>query len=183
MFTTASSDANGRNENGRWRFVASGLDVNIYENTRALPRAWIASEFRVLDEQAILQTIRTGFLSDGSKWDPMRTALVEAEIASPVKSSGSVEVTKYEPNRLNLQTRASGDALLVLSENDYPGWRAYVDGARAPIIRVNYGLRGIVVPVGEHQVTLVYRPWSVIVGALISIVTSILLIVYCRREK
>jgi uncharacterized membrane protein YfhO len=131
----------------------------------------------------MLQTIRTGFLPDGAKWDPLRTALVEAELSSGIKSSGSVEVTKYEPNRLNLQTRATGDALLVLSENDYPGWRAYVDGAPAPIIRVNYGLRGIAVSGGEHQVTLVYRPWSVIVGALISIVSCALLILFCAFEK
>lgn len=187
MITTVSSGANGRgDENARWKFVASGLDVNIYENTRGLPRAWLAPEFRVLDEQAILHTIRTGVLPDGSKWDPLRTALVEAEPSSGLKSSGqtgSVEVTKYEPNRLNLQTRASADAVLVLSENDYPGWRAYIDGEPASIIRVNYGLRGVAVPGGEHQITFVYRPWSVMGGALISIVTAALLIVFCVFER
>lgn len=185
MITTTSSDANARGaENERWRFVASGLDVNIYENTRALPRAWLASEFRVLEEQAILNTIRTGFLPDGSKWDPLRTALVDSEPSSAFKgSAGSVEVTRYEPNRMNLQTRAGGDALLVLSENDYPGWRAYIDGAPASVIRVNYGLRGIVVPAGDHEIAFVYRPWSVLGGALISIVTAALLILFCRFEK
>lgn len=173
-------------ESGRWKLVASGLDVNIYENRRTLPRAWLASDVRVLQEHSILQTVRTGFLPDGSKWDPLRTALVEAEASRYAGSSaqtGSVEVTKYEPNALDLQTRATGDALLVLSENDYPGWRAYVDGIPATIIRVNYGLRGVPVPGGEHRVTLVYRPSSVIVGLLISVVTAAALIFICLLEN
>lgn len=180
-----SSGANAINDkSGRWKLVAGGLDVNIYENTRALPRAWLASEVRVLEGQAILQIIRTGFLPDGSKWDPLRTALIESELSSEFRgSNGSVALTKYEPNALELQTRGSGDALLVLSETDYPGWRAYVDGVSASIIRVNYGLRGVVVPVGEHRVALVYRPWSVIGGLIISLATAALLILFCLFEQ
>jgi hypothetical protein len=45
--------------------------------------------------------------------------------------------------------------VLVVSENDYPGWRAYVDGQSVPIVRVNYNLRGVVVPQGEHEITFV----------------------------
>lgn len=183
---TTSATGNKVDQGARWRFVASGLDVNIYENTRALPRAWIASEERVLDEQAILQTVRSGFLPDGSRWDPGRTALLETEPSFSLKSPAiveNVEVTSYEPNRLSLRTRASGDSLLVLSENDYPGWRAYVDGAATSIIRVNYALRGVAVPAGDHQITLVYRPWSVMVGMLISILTAVALILFCVFEK
>jgi hypothetical protein len=184
--TAASSGAQQPIEaSERWKFVASGLDVNIYENTRALPRAWLASEVRVLDQQAILQAIRTGSLPDGSKWDPMRTALVEAQPPVDFRNAaqiGHVDVTTYEPNSLKLQTRASGESLLVLSENDYPGWRAYIDGAATPIIRVNYGLRGVAVPVGEHQINFVYRPWSVIGGLIISILTAVVLVLFCAFE-
>ena len=183
---STSSGTSDRNEHGRWKFVASGLDENIYENTRALPRAWLASEVRVLEEQAILQTIRTGYLPDGSKWDPLRTALVEAALSSDFNNSaqnGHVDVTRYEPNALDLQTRVGGASFLVLSENDYPGWRAYVDGAAAPIVRVNYGLRGVAVPGGEHQVSFVYRPWSVIGGLLISAVTLVALILFCVLKR
>ena len=73
--------------------------------------------------------------------------------------------------------------MLVLSENDYPGWRAYVDGAAASIVRVNYGLRGVLVPAGEHQVTFVYRPWSIIAGALISLSTALLLGLFCFAKR
>jgi len=187
MVTTETLFANGRpSESERWKLVTHGLDVNIYENTRALPRAWLASEVRVLDEDAILQVVRTGHFSDGAKWDPLRTALVES--ASPFAMNGSsqagqVEVTTYEANRLRLRARASGESMLVLSENDYPGWRAYVDGAAASIVRVNYGLRGVVLPAGEHEILFVYRPWSVLGGALISLATAVTLGLFCFVKR
>jgi hypothetical protein len=187
MVTIEASAANNRSvESDRWKFVAHGLDVNIYENTRALPRAWLASEVRVMDEEAMLQVIRTGYLPDGSKWDPLRTALVENELPAAVAgsaSAGRVDVAAYEPNRLSLVAHASGASLLVLSENEYPGWHASVDGASASIIRVNYGLRGVLVPAGEHQVSFVYRPWSIIGGALISFSTAVLLGLFCFVKR
>jgi hypothetical protein len=173
-------------ESERWKFVAHGLDVNVYENTRALPRAWLASEVRVLDEDAILQVIRTGYLPDGAKWDPLRTALMETTPSAAISGAakvGDVEVTSYEANRVRLRARASAESMLVLSENDYPGWRAYVDGAAAAIVRVNYGLRGVVVPAGEHEILFVYRPWSVLGGALISLATAVVLGLFCFVKR
>lgn len=182
--SAASQQTSDRN--GRWKLVARGLDVNIFENARALPRAWLAPEVRVLSEQAILQAIRTGSLPDGSKWDPLRTVLVETELPGALKNGapdGHVELTRYDPNRVDLQTRASGDSMLVLSENDYPGWQAYIDGQAVPIVRVNYALRGVVVPAGTHNVRFAYRPWSVIGGLLISLLTSVGLVVFVGSGK
>ena len=187
MVTIETSAAKDRPaESERWKFVARGLDVNIYENTRALPRAWLASEVRVMDEEAMLQVIRTGFLADGTKWDPQRTALVETESTVSLNTSsqpGQAEVTTYQPNRLRLAVHASGASMLVLSENDYPGWRASIDGADAAIVRVNYGLRGVVVPAGDHQVSFVYHPWSILGGALVSLATAVLLGLFCFVKR
>ncbi len=71
----------------------------------------------------------------------------------------------------------------MLSENDYPGWRVYIDGQPAEVLRVNYGLRGVAIPTGKHQVTFVYRPWSVMGGLLISLITATALIVFAVRTK
>lgn len=186
MVTIETSATDQVNGSERWKLVAHGLDVNVFENARALPRAWLASEVRALDNEAMLQVIRTGYFADGSKWDPRRTALVESAPAVALNGSsqtGQVEVTSYEATRMNLSVHSSGDSMLVLSENDYPGWRASVDGAATPIVRVNYNLRGIVVPAGEHQVTVVYRPWSVLGGFLISLLSGVGLILFCLREQ
>ena len=178
----------GEAKGDRWKLLAQARYVNIYENARVLPRAWLASEVRVLDEGAVLQVIRTGILPDGSKWDPLRTALVEAEPSKPLDTSaqdGRAEITRYEPNRVNLQTinRSGGNSILVLSENDYPGWHVYIDGKSAEVLRVNYALRGVVIPTGEHSVSFVYRPWSVMGGLLLSLVTATALIVLSVGRK
>ncbi len=170
----------------RWKLLAQARYVDIYENDRALPRAWLASDARVLDDGAILQVIRNGILPDGSKWDPLQTALVEAEPSNSLGTlakNGRVEITMYEPNRVNLQTHSSGNSILVLSENDYPGWRVYIDGRPADVLRVNYCLRGVVVPTGEHQVSFVYRPWSVMGGLLLSLLTATALTVLSVGRK
>ena len=168
----------------RWKLIARGLDVNIYENKRALPQAWMAAEVRELDDQATLHTIRSGFLPDGSKWDPLTTALVQPGVSmTPLQTSGNVGFTRYRANSIKLKTDTSGSSLLVVSENDYPGWKAYVDGKAAPIIRVNYYLRGVVVPAGLHEVSFYYRPLSVIVGAMITVLTAAGLILFCLGAR
>jgi hypothetical protein len=171
----------------RWRLVAQERHINIYENARALPRAWLVSDARVLDENSMLKVVRTGLLPDGSSWDPLRTALVEAEMETPLENEaqgGRTELIVYEPNRINLQTHANGNSILVLSENDYPGWRVHIDGQAAEVLRINYALRGVAIPPGDHHVSFVYRPWSVIGGLLLSLLTAAALIVSTvRRER
>jgi Bacterial membrane protein YfhO len=189
--SVSTSEGSSQTQGGsadRWQLVGHGLDENIYENTRALPRAWLISEVRALDEQAVLQVIRTGFLPDSSAWDPSKTVLVDNQVTSlpPIHDGGQVDAESYEANRIKLRTHATGQSLLVLSENDYPGWRAYVDGQMAPILRVNYYLRGVVVPQGEHEITFLYRPLSVMIGGLVSVLGAIcfsLSLMYVGRTK
>ncbi len=156
----------------------------VYENSRALPRAWLASEARALDEEATLKVIRTGLLPDGSAWEPQRTALVESEPGEAQASSsqgGSAEVVRYEPNRVDVQTKAGGPSVLVLGENHYPGWRAYLDGRSVGVLRVNYNQRGVMVPAGAHEVLFVYRPKSAMIGAVVSLLAALGLLLWWRR--
>ncbi|HEV2863544.1 MAG TPA: YfhO family protein [Pyrinomonadaceae bacterium] len=162
---------------GRWRLATRTGYVDIHENTRVLPRAWLAGEAVALGEEETLAAIRTGRLPGGSLWEPLRTALVETGTPSVSGSGGgSAEVTLYEPNRVELKCRAAAPSTLVLSENHYPGWAAYVDGRPAEVLRVNYNLRGVAMPAGEHHVEFVYRPESALVGLALSLLTALGLI-------
>ena len=59
--------------------------------------------------------------------------------------------------------------MVVLTDAYYPGWKAQVDG-RGTAIHEAYGfVRGVVVEGGEHAVEFVYRPASVMMGALLSL--------------
>jgi hypothetical protein len=176
----------------RWRRLALLGEVAVFENTRALPRAWLANGTRALDERQTLDAIRTGRLPEGRAWEPGRTALVEAAPGSneapPDANSdseggaqGSAKVTRHEPNRVEVETASAAPSILVLSENYYPGWRAYVDGRAAETLRVDYNLRGVSLPSGEHVVEFVYRPKSVLAGFLISLLVSAALLLWWKR--
>lgn len=61
---------------------------------------------------------------------------------------------------------ASGSrpGLLILADLFYPGWRAELDGQPVEILRVNYVLRGIALPPGEHRVVFRFAPTSLYTG-------------------
>ncbi|HEY6805350.1 MAG TPA: YfhO family protein [Pyrinomonadaceae bacterium] len=168
----------------RWKLLVEGEKVRIYENARTLPRAWLATDTRVLSDAMMLGVIRSGLLPDGTKWDPVKVALLSAPLTkSLIPGNGTVAISDYEPNRIDLKTDSSAESLLVLSENYYPGWRAYVDGQAVEMIQVNYAQRGVVVPAGQHQISFSYRPWSVMLGLVISLLTAVGLGVYIARGR
>src|SRR6185369_1340077 len=114
MIEAGSQSSQSAEKDERWTLVAEGEKVRIFENARALPRAWLASEARVLDENAMLRVIRSGAFPDGSKWDPLHTALVSAPMTSALpyaqnnsEEQGKVDITKYEPNRVELSSQST----------------------------------------------------------------------------
>ena len=188
---TAQSEAaaHAEDSNGaqRWRRAARLGDVAIYENARVLPRAWLASEALVLDEGQMLEVIRTNRLPGGAEWNPRQTALVEAPVdfkqEEAADALASARVTRREPNRVEVKTVSSAPSILVLSENHFPGWRAYADGRSVETLRVDYGLRGVVLAAGEHTVEFVYRPKSVIIGLAVSLLTLAALVLWAARFR
>ena len=171
---------------GRWQLKSETEYLQIYENTRSLPRAWLAIEELVTTEQDELGIIRTGKLPGGKQWDPLQTVLVEAPTLSVFGAGmnrGSADVTRHEPNRVDVKTVSVAPSILVLSENHYPGWRAYIDGKSVDVIRVNYNLRGVALPAGNHLVEFIYRPKSVLVGLIISLFTLALLLLWWFRSS
>jgi hypothetical protein len=180
---TQSASVANETKDERWNLLVEGEKVRIDENTRALPRAWLVTETRVLNDAVMLGVVRSGLLPDGTKWDPTKTALVSVPLSrSLAPGNGTVVIGDYGPNRIELKTDATAESLLVLSENYYPGWRAYVDGQSMEMVEVNYAQRGVIVPAGQHQVSFSYRPWSVMWGLIISLLAAVGLSVYCKSS-
>ena len=168
----------------RWRRFEPIGDVAVFENTRALPRAWLASRAQVLSDEQMLSAIRTGKLPDGNTWDPRQTALIEAalDFQSPAAAdpAARAEVTRHDPNRVDVKTTSSTASILILGDNHYPGWRTYVDGRAEETLRVDYNLRGVPLAAGEHRIEFVYRPKSVLIGLIISLLTAALIVLPTR---
>ena len=169
----------------RWRRLASFGDIDLYQNLKALPRAWFVEEALALPSREVLQAIKQGKLPGGALFDPAKVALLEEEdfdsrtISLPsagISAGAEARVTRYEPRRIELLTRNEKAGFLVLSEVYYRGWDAWVDGAKKPVERVNYTLRGIALPAGEHRVEFVFRSPSFRAGAAYSALGAIILI-------
>ena len=128
-------------------------------------------------------------MPNGAAWNPLEQALVVSDTgvssANANGPTGNAQVTRHEPNRIEVKTESTAPAILVLSENHYPGWRAFVDGQPAEVMRVNYNQRGLVLPAGNHLVAFVYRPWSVLIGLMFSLLTLAGLLLWAgwRRKR
>jgi uncharacterized membrane protein YfhO len=82
-----------------------------------------------------------------------------------------VDILEYTPTRISLQADMVDHGLLLLSDVDYPGWQARVDGQLAPIYRANYLLRAVPVEAGQHRVEVYYDPQLFKVGLAITVLT------------
>ena len=144
------------------RLVLEEGGIWIYERPTAMERAWIVHHLETLQGEAALARIHDG------GFDPRNTALVEELVdCESTGETGRVVHVVDEGNRIEAHTEGGG-GLLILSEVDYPGWRATVDGVRVPIVRADYLLRALCVPPGEHDVELIYDPPLLKVGLAIS---------------
>lgn len=93
-------------------------------------------------------------------------------------SNAHITLNKYGLNELTYTAVNTGTGLGVFSDIYYPaGWKAFIDGKETPILRVNYALRGLVVPAGKHDIVFRFEPATFFLGRKISAVSSILLLV------
>ncbi len=148
-------------------------DTKIYEHRSVLPRAFVVGRTRVAQsEESALKMLNSPAL------DLRREAVVpDADwrrpgggLSSPdaATSAASVMVVEYRPERVIVEADLAAPGLLVLTDSDYPGWTALVDGEERPIQRADYAFRGVLLEAGRHRVELVYQPGSFRAGLIVS---------------
>ena len=102
-------------------------------------------------------------------FDPVSIALLPHAVdVSPGGGGDDVSVTHDAPGRIRLTATSDGDAVLVVSEAYFPGWRVTVDGRPAPLLRADGALQAVRVPAGAHEVEFAYRPDVLALGGVIS---------------
>ena len=113
-------------------------------------------------------------------------AIIRALTAADGAPFSDAHISLYTPERVRVEAKASGPAVLMLNDTDYPGWHAYVNGKPAPIIRADYLFRGVIVPGGTSTVEFVYEPSSFRIGGGISVaafVVALVITVGSRRHR
>jgi hypothetical protein len=149
----------------------TGDDVTyVHRLNQVAPRAWLVYQAKEINESEALA------LLDSSDFDPAQMALVPPGSTLSLEppegeETGNIEILGRTPSSLALRVSTPTDGLLVLSEVHYPGWRATLNGRNAPILRVDYMLRGVPIPAGRHRVDLFFRPATFMWGGAISGIT------------
>jgi uncharacterized membrane protein YfhO len=82
-----------------------------------------------------------------------------------------------ETEDIVVRTECPSEGLLVLRDSWYPGWMAFVDGKKVPILRINGCFRGVMVPAGGHMLRFVYRPTLVYTAGLLSLLATLFIMV------
>jgi uncharacterized membrane protein YfhO len=95
----------------------------------------------------------------------------------------SISDVIWKRNSIKANVSANSKTFINFSQNNYPGWRAYVDGKRTKIYMVNGLIQGIALDGGEHTVEFKFIPQSIIAGAIIMLITSIIVAYFILRDR
>ncbi len=159
--------------------------LNVQRNPGALGPAWFVDEVVSVesadDEMA--------YLND---FDPSRSAVINASKFGDYKgglnilrdSSATIDLTEFDLKKIVYKTSVTGssDQFAVFSEIYYNSgksyWQAYIDGNEVDHVRVNYVLRGLKIPPGEHTVTFEFKAPVYYSGLKLSLIFSVILSVF-----
>ena len=92
-------------------------------------------------------------------------------------STATIQLTKYNLTELTYQSKSAKEQFTVFSEIYYKnGWNAYIDGVLTPHFRVNYVLRGMIIPAGNHTIEFKFEPKVIQQANIISLISYGLLL-------
>lgn len=171
-------------------FIQQG---QVIPNPDAMGNAWFVDAVRYVDganaEMEALDNIdlRNEAVADRRFADELGTV-------RPHVPGDTVMLTSYAPDRLTYLAKSANGGTVVFSEIYYPwGWKATIDGNPLPIARVNYLLRGVSIPSGEHEIIMTFDPDSVkttttvatiaVIAIYVWIIALIITLLYRTHKK
>lgn len=150
------------------------------QNPAALGNCWFINEIKWAknaDEE----------MNDLTDFNPTTTVIIDERFKNEVgqlnitpNPQNKIELTSFYPDKMGYTSNSTGEQFAVFSEIWYKGnvdWKATIDGKEAKMIRVNYLLRGMKIPAGNHKIEFVFHPTAHYTGNVITTISSIILLV------
>jgi hypothetical protein len=161
--------------------VAGEEGYTVYENRHALPRVWFASRVSELPDEQAIGTIRYSQFADGRLFDPNETVLMEPESGAASFPAGParVRLVASEDTRMTVDVASDNGGYVVLSEADYPGWRARIDGRIVPVHRADVMFQAVGVMPGHHTLVFELASTTLRAGIATSAVAGVVLLWLC----
>lgn len=171
VFHQASSNQPAKNESEHYKLLDEygSTHIRLYENTHALPRAYLAHKTEVANsaEEALSKITKPSF-------EKKSTVVIEPmgnyktiEDDNTNHQSEYARITNSTANDITIAVEANSSGVLVLNDTFYPGWTATIDGRETPIHRANYLFRGVQITKGNHEIKFHYFPLSFTIGLLL----------------
>ncbi len=136
-------------------------DQTAQRNPDALGNAWFVDSLTYVDNA----DAEMAFLDD---FNPAHSAVADAKFrqqlgdAKAVQPGDTIYETSYAPNHLTYKSHSANGGLAVFSEIYFPwGWNVTVDGKPVEMGRVNYVLRALQLPAGDHEIDFKFAPAEV----------------------
>lgn len=139
--------------------VFSEGDWKVYQNARVMEKLSIVPHYEVYsDREALLAR-----MSDKT-FDPKKVVLMEEDptlfygMQDKSVLKNSVKIVQDGEARKIIEVALTRDAVLLISQLDYPGWKVWVDEREADLYRANAILTGLPLKQGRHKIVLAYSP-------------------------
>lgn len=152
-------------------------------NPGALGNAWFVHTLNWVEtaDQEI-EALNPPFAADTTAIADIRFKEKISQTWSAPVAGDTIMLTSYKPNELIYSSRSAGERLAVFSEVYFPnGWKVWINDQPADHFRVNYILRAMNIPSGNHTIKFRFDPDDYTkgnaVGDFSSAIISLLLIV------
>lgn len=152
-----------------------GHKGELVKNEHALGNAWWVDNVIYANnadgEMNALDTINTATtaVADVKFKDIIGTA-------TPKSAGDTISLTTYAPNRLTYHAKSQKGGVAVFSEIYFPwGWNVTIDDKPVEMARVNYVLRALNVPAGDHKIEMYFDPQSIHTTTTVASVAVILI--------
>lgn len=157
------------------RYIIEDPEKAPYYNSSAMGNAWLVDSVLFVDNA-------NEEISQIENIDLAKFAVADKKFSTIIGNcvhrnpNDTVFETSYAPNRLTYTSKTTNGGIAVFSEVYFPwGWHATIDGKPVEIARVNYILRALHLPQGEHKIEMWFDPQSLHTTVTIAIISIILI--------
>jgi hypothetical protein len=169
--------------------------VKLFKNDNALPRAFLMNKYEVIPDRKDIYPIVLSPLTNLSELVYLE---VEPTIEIPAPDSIDVdsvnytaEIESYCGDSVIIDVNTDKNTLLVLLDNYYRHWEAFVDGEKTDILRAYGSFRAVPVKAGTDKVMFKYNRAGNYLPKMVTLLTLLLvaailaayLVMYLKERK
>lgn len=164
----------------RFQKVFEDKSLVVLENTQVLPRVLLYDKYEVVkDYKEVFLKLQQGF-------DFREKVILDKQIDNVklnIAADDYAKIIQIQPNKLTIEANIKDQAILMLTDTDYPGWQVYVNSKRMPLYQADGIFRAVLLPQGRSVINFIFNPQSFKIGFYLSFLSLIAIILLLTFDK